>query len=159
DRAGPDLSTALVVDGEKARRGTGGTRSLPGARRGGGSPPRLGPPDARARAEAGRRAGGGRQARQTVGARASLLARRGGGRAPPRASGRARAGGRERELRSWLAGEGPARPGERLADALKAVAVEVEEQHGAAVEAVVVGDAPLDERRGGVVAAGGGAPT
>ena len=53
----------------------------------------------------------------------------------------------ERELRSWLAGEGPARPGERLADALKTVAVEVEEQHGAQVEAVVVGDAPLDERR------------
>jgi signal transduction histidine kinase len=59
----------------------------------------------------------------------------------------------ERELRSWLAGEGPARPGERLADALKTVAVEVEEQHGAQVEVVVVGDAPLDERRGALVAA------
>jgi signal transduction histidine kinase len=58
----------------------------------------------------------------------------------------------ERELRSWLAGEGPARPGERLADALKAVAVEVEEQHGAAVEAVVVGDASLDERLEALVA-------
>jgi signal transduction histidine kinase len=59
----------------------------------------------------------------------------------------------ERELRSWLAGEEPARPGERLADALKTLAVEVEEQHGAQVEAVVVGDAPLDERREAVVAA------
>ena len=59
----------------------------------------------------------------------------------------------ERELRSWLAGEGPARPGERLADALKTVAVEVEEQHGAQVEAVVVGDAPLDERLEALVAA------
>ena len=59
----------------------------------------------------------------------------------------------ERELRSWLAGEGPARPGERLADALKTVAVEVEEQHGTQVEAVVVGDAPLDERLEALVAA------
>ena len=40
----------------------------------------------------------------------------------------------ERELRSWLAGEGPARPGERLADALKTAAVEVEDQHGTQVE-------------------------
>jgi signal transduction histidine kinase len=59
----------------------------------------------------------------------------------------------ERELRSWLAGEGPARPGERLADALKTVAVEVEEQHGTQVEAVVVGDAPLDQRLEALVAA------
>ena len=59
----------------------------------------------------------------------------------------------ERELRSWLAGEGPARPGERLADALKTAAVEVEEQHGTQVEAVVVGDAPLDERLEALVAA------
>jgi signal transduction histidine kinase len=59
----------------------------------------------------------------------------------------------ERELRSWLAGEGPARPGERLADALKTAAVEVEEQHGVQVESVVVGDAPLDERLEALVAA------
>ncbi|HSD24586.1 MAG TPA: ATP-binding protein [Solirubrobacterales bacterium] len=59
----------------------------------------------------------------------------------------------ERELRSWLAGEGPARPGERLADALKTVAIEVEEQHGAPVEAVVVGDAPLDQSLDALVAA------
>jgi signal transduction histidine kinase len=59
----------------------------------------------------------------------------------------------ERELRSWLAGEGPARPGERLADALKTAAFEVEEQHGVQVEPVVVGDAPLDERLEALVAA------
>jgi signal transduction histidine kinase len=59
----------------------------------------------------------------------------------------------ERELRSWLAGEEPPRPGERLADALEAVAADVEEHHGAQVEAVVVGDAPLDERREALVAA------
>jgi signal transduction histidine kinase len=59
----------------------------------------------------------------------------------------------ERELRSWLAGDEPARPGERLADALRAAAAEVEEQHGVQVEAVVVGDASLDERMEALVAA------
>jgi signal transduction histidine kinase len=59
----------------------------------------------------------------------------------------------ERELRSWLAGEGPPRPAERLADALRAAAAEVEEAHGAQVEAVVVGDAMLDERTEALVAA------
>jgi signal transduction histidine kinase len=58
----------------------------------------------------------------------------------------------ERELRSWLAGS-EARPGERLADALRAAAEQVEESHGAVVEAVVVGDAPLDERLEALVAA------
>jgi signal transduction histidine kinase len=58
----------------------------------------------------------------------------------------------ERELRSWLAGS-EARPGERLADALRAAAEQVEEAHGAPVEAVVVGDAPLDERLEALVAA------
>jgi signal transduction histidine kinase len=53
----------------------------------------------------------------------------------------------ERELRSWLAREETARPGERLADGLKKTAVEVEEQHRARIETVVVGDAPLDARR------------
>jgi signal transduction histidine kinase len=59
----------------------------------------------------------------------------------------------ERELRSWLAGEGPFRPGERLADALRAAAIDVEESHGIPVDAVVVGDAPLDERLDALVAA------
>jgi signal transduction histidine kinase/phage shock protein PspC (stress-responsive transcriptional regulator) len=58
----------------------------------------------------------------------------------------------ERELRSWLAGEQP-RPSERLADALRAAAEEVEETHGAPVDAIVVGDAPLDERSEALVAA------
>jgi signal transduction histidine kinase len=59
----------------------------------------------------------------------------------------------ERELRSWLAGSEPSRPGERLADALRAAAEAVEEQHSAQVEAVVVGDAPLDERMEALVGA------
>jgi signal transduction histidine kinase len=58
----------------------------------------------------------------------------------------------ERELRSWLAGS-EARPGERLADALRAAAEEIEESHGAQVEAVVVGDTALDERFEALVAA------
>jgi signal transduction histidine kinase len=59
----------------------------------------------------------------------------------------------ERELRSWLAGGRAPRPTERLADALRAAAIEVEESHGAPVEAIVVGDAPLDEGTGALVAA------
>jgi signal transduction histidine kinase len=59
----------------------------------------------------------------------------------------------ERELRSWLAGERPARPGERLADALRAAAIDIEESHGTPVDAVVVGDTPLDERTKALVAA------
>jgi signal transduction histidine kinase/phage shock protein PspC (stress-responsive transcriptional regulator) len=59
----------------------------------------------------------------------------------------------ERELRSWIAGGDPARPTERLADALRAAAEEVEEAHGAPVDAIVVGDAPLDEPMEALVAA------
>ncbi|HEY6637661.1 MAG TPA: PspC domain-containing protein [Solirubrobacterales bacterium] len=59
----------------------------------------------------------------------------------------------ERELRTWLAGGEPPRPAERLADALRAAAEDVEETHGAPVDAVVVGDAPLDERSVALVAA------
>lgn len=59
----------------------------------------------------------------------------------------------ERELRTWLAGEERPRPTERLADALKAAAEDVEETHGAPVDAIVVGDAPLDERSEALVAA------
>jgi signal transduction histidine kinase len=58
----------------------------------------------------------------------------------------------ERELRSWLAGV-DAQPGERVADALRAAAEEVEEQHRAQVEVVVVGDAPLSERLEALVGA------
>jgi signal transduction histidine kinase len=59
----------------------------------------------------------------------------------------------ERELRAWLAGAPPLQPDERLADALRAVAVEVEETRGAPIEVVVVGDCPLDERLEALVAA------
>ena len=59
----------------------------------------------------------------------------------------------ERELREWLADSEPSRPHERLADALRAAAAEIEDSHGAAIEAVVVGDAPLDERSVALVAA------
>jgi signal transduction histidine kinase len=59
----------------------------------------------------------------------------------------------ERELREWLADSQPTRPDERLADALRAAAAEIEDSHGAPIEAVVVGDAPLDERLEALVAA------
>jgi signal transduction histidine kinase/phage shock protein PspC (stress-responsive transcriptional regulator) len=59
----------------------------------------------------------------------------------------------ERELRSWLSGERPADPDQRFAAALEAAATEVEEAHGARVELVAVGDAPLDERARATVGA------
>jgi signal transduction histidine kinase len=59
----------------------------------------------------------------------------------------------ERELREWLIDDQPSRPDERLADALRAAAAEIEDSHGAPIEAVVVGDAPLDERLRALVAA------
>jgi signal transduction histidine kinase len=59
----------------------------------------------------------------------------------------------ERELRGWLAGGDPREPGERLAGALEAAATEVEAAAGGSVEVVAVGDCPLDERAGAVVAA------
>ncbi|WP_205698729.1 ATP-binding protein [Conexibacter sp. SYSU D00693] len=59
----------------------------------------------------------------------------------------------ERELRSWLAGADAARPDERLADALRAVAAEVEDDHGVPIEVVAVGDRPLDQRGEALVAA------
>ena len=52
----------------------------------------------------------------------------------------------ERDLREWLADDQPTRPDERLADALRAAAVEIEDSHGAPIEAIVVGDTELDER-------------
>ena len=59
----------------------------------------------------------------------------------------------ERELREWLAGDGPSRPDERLADALRAAAAEIEDSHGAPIEAIVVGDTALDERTKALVGA------
>ncbi|MDX6650472.1 MAG: hypothetical protein QOJ97_2423 [Solirubrobacteraceae bacterium] len=59
----------------------------------------------------------------------------------------------ERELRAWL--QGTALPGaeESVAGALSVAAAEVEEEHGASVELVLRGDAPLDDRTRAVVAA------
>jgi signal transduction histidine kinase len=59
----------------------------------------------------------------------------------------------ERELREWLADDTPSRPDERLADALRAAAAEIEDSHGEPIEAIVVGDAELDERFEALVAA------
>jgi signal transduction histidine kinase len=59
----------------------------------------------------------------------------------------------ERDLRDWLSDSEPSRPGERLADALRAAAAEVEDSHGTPIEAVVVGDAQLDEGLEALVAA------
>jgi phage shock protein PspC (stress-responsive transcriptional regulator)/signal transduction histidine kinase len=59
----------------------------------------------------------------------------------------------ERELRSWLIGAPEARPDERLADALRAVAQEVEDQFGAVVEVITVGDRDLDDAGRALVAA------
>jgi signal transduction histidine kinase len=59
----------------------------------------------------------------------------------------------ERDLREWLADDQPTRPDERLADALRAAAVEIEDSHGAPIEAIVVGDTELDERMRALVGA------
>ena len=59
----------------------------------------------------------------------------------------------ERELRGWLAGGYSREPGDRLAAALEKAAAEVEAAVGGSVEVVAVGDCPLDERAGAVVAA------
>jgi signal transduction histidine kinase len=59
----------------------------------------------------------------------------------------------ERELREWLSDDRPSRPDERLADALRAAAAEIEDSHGAPIEAIVVGDTALDERTRALVGA------
>jgi signal transduction histidine kinase len=59
----------------------------------------------------------------------------------------------ERELREWLSDDRPTRPDERLADALRAAAAEIEDSHGAPIEAIVVGDTALDERTRALVGA------
>ena len=62
--------------------------------------------------------------------------------------------GQERELRRWLY-RPPAAEGEpsTLAVALESVAAEVEDLHAVTVEVVVVGDCPVDEALGALVAA------
>jgi len=52
----------------------------------------------------------------------------------------------ERELRAWLYGRAPALAGVRLRDAIDSMAGRIERQHQVNVEAVVVGDAELDDR-------------
>jgi signal transduction histidine kinase/phage shock protein PspC (stress-responsive transcriptional regulator) len=59
----------------------------------------------------------------------------------------------ERELRAWLAGRPAPGQAARLAPALEAAAVEVEDNHGVPVEVVVVGDRELDPAVEAVVAA------
>jgi signal transduction histidine kinase len=59
----------------------------------------------------------------------------------------------ERELRAWLSGRPAPGQSARLAGALEAAAVEVEERHGVPVEVVVVGDRDLDAGHEAVVAA------
>jgi signal transduction histidine kinase len=59
----------------------------------------------------------------------------------------------ERELRAWLAGRPAPGQAARLAPALEAAAVAVEENHGVPVEVVVVGDRELDPAVEAVVAA------
>ena len=62
--------------------------------------------------------------------------------------------GQERELRSWLYTTPPSADGqEMLSAALRAVAAEVEDTHGIAIDVVVVGDAPMDDALTATVAA------
>jgi signal transduction histidine kinase len=57
----------------------------------------------------------------------------------------------ERELRAWLYGRAPELAGVRLRDAIDSMAGRIERQHQVRVEAVVVGDAEMDDRLRGLV--------
>jgi signal transduction histidine kinase len=59
----------------------------------------------------------------------------------------------ERELRAWLNGERRGEPRATLSAALAAAVAEVEDDHGVPVDVVAVGDCPLDEDTGALVAA------
>jgi len=61
----------------------------------------------------------------------------------------------ERELRAWLYGRAPTLAGARLRDAIDAMAGRVERDQQVKVEAIVVGDADLDERVRALVSAVG----
>ena len=65
----------------------------------------------------------------------------------------------ERELRAWLYGSVDSADDEKLSSAVEEMAARVERLHQVAVEAVVVGDAPLDERVRALVHASGEAAT
>jgi signal transduction histidine kinase/phage shock protein PspC (stress-responsive transcriptional regulator) len=58
----------------------------------------------------------------------------------------------ERDLRDWLYGPRPA-DGGTLASEVRAAAADIEDRHGVAVEVVLVGDRPYDERVAALVAA------
>jgi signal transduction histidine kinase len=62
---------------------------------------------------------------------------------------------KERELRAWLYGRAPEQSGARLRDAIDALAGRIERDQHVRVEAVVVGDADLDERVRALLAAAG----
>jgi len=59
----------------------------------------------------------------------------------------------ERELRAWLWDPAAPAADASLAAALRAAAAEVEEAHGVPIEVVTVGDVPMSERLGAVLAA------
>lgn len=59
----------------------------------------------------------------------------------------------ERELRGWLYGRAPSAGPRTLAPAVDAMVDQVEREHGIPVEAVTVGDAPMDEATTALVAA------
>ncbi len=61
----------------------------------------------------------------------------------------------ERELRAWLYGRAPSLAGARMRDAIDAMAGRVERDQQVKVEAIVVGDADLDEHVRALVAAVG----
>jgi signal transduction histidine kinase len=61
----------------------------------------------------------------------------------------------ERELRAWLYGRAPTLAGARLRDAIDAMAGRVERDQQVKVEAIVVGDADLDEHARALVSAVG----
>jgi len=59
----------------------------------------------------------------------------------------------ERELRDWLSGKTESERADSLAESLKAVAADVEELYEVPIDAVTVGDRPLDEQSVALVAA------
>jgi signal transduction histidine kinase/phage shock protein PspC (stress-responsive transcriptional regulator) len=59
----------------------------------------------------------------------------------------------ERELRGWLYGRAPTVGLRTLASAIEAIVDQVEREHGVPVEAVTVGEAPMDEATSALVAA------
>ncbi|HEX6677254.1 MAG TPA: PspC domain-containing protein [Actinomycetes bacterium] len=71
--------------------------------------------------------------------------------APPEVTTLARR--QERELRTWLYGRPDGSGDQRLSDAVEAMADRVEQQHQVAVDAVVVGDRPMDQHAWAVVKA------